>query len=196
MESTDDSALLHRYVDGQSDEAFAALVAKYVNLVYSVALRDVGNPHHAEEVTQAVFIVFAKKAGQLRHHKALSSWLFHATHLTANNFVRSEIHRRQREQEAHVKSIYSESGSNIWETIAPLLDSAVAGLSEKDRRAIVLRFYEGRNLREVGVALNASEEAAKKRVARGLEKLQKYFSRRGVDSTTAVIADSISANSI
>src|SRR5215469_17796479 len=196
MESTDDSALLHRYVEGQSDEAFAALVAKYVNLVYSVALRDVGNPHHAEEVTQAVFIVFAKKAGQLRHHKALSSWLFHATHLTANNFVRSEIHRRQREQEAHMKSISTESGSNIWETIAPLLDSAVAGLSENDRRAIVLRFYEGRNLREVGVALNASEEAAKKRVNRALEKLREFFLKRGVAVPGAVLMAAISANSV
>lgn len=196
MESTDDSALLHRYVEGASDEAFAALVTRYVNLVYSVALRDVGNPHRAEEVTQAVFIVFAKKAAQLRHHKALSTWLFQATHLTANNFVRSEIRRRQREQEAHMKSISTESGSSIWETIAPLLDSAVAGLNEKDRRAIVLRFYEGRNLREVGVALDASEEAAKKRVNRALEKLRQFFLKRGVVVPAAVLMAAISANSV
>ena len=87
MQPTDDSALLRQYAENHSDEAFAALVTRHVNLVYSVALRHVGNPHNAEEITQAVFIILAKKAAQLRHAKALSSWLFQATRLTANNFV-------------------------------------------------------------------------------------------------------------
>jgi hypothetical protein len=72
----------------------------------------------------------------------------------------------------------------------------VATLNEKDRRAIVLRFYQGRSLREVGVALGGNEESAKKRVARALEKLQRYFSRRGVRSTTTIIAGAISGNSV
>ena len=87
-------------------------------------------------------------------------------------------------------------GTEVWPRIAPLLDDAVAGLREKDRQAIVLRFYEGRNLREVGLALGASEDAAEKRVSRALEKLRKFFTKRGVSSTAAIIAGAISANSV
>ena len=196
MQPTDDSALLRQYAENHSDEAFAALVTRHINLVYSVALRQVGNPHAAEEITQAVFIILAKKAAQLRHDKALSSWLFQATRLTANNFVRGETRRHRREQEAYMQSVLNESGDEVWPRIAPLLDTAVAGLREKDRRAIVLRFYEGRNLREVGLALGASEDAAEKRVNRALEKLRKFFTKRGVSSTTAILAGAISANSV
>jgi RNA polymerase sigma factor (sigma-70 family) len=196
MEPTDDSALLRQYAENNSDEAFAALVTRHINLVYSVALRQVGNAHAAEEITQAVFIILAKKAAQLRHDKALGSWLFQATRLTANNFIRSEARRHRREEEACMQSILNESETEVWPKIAPLLDDAVAGLREKDRRAIVLRFYEGRNLREVGMALGASESAAEKRVSRALEKLRRFFTKRGVSSTTAIIAGAISANSV
>jgi uncharacterized protein (TIGR03435 family) len=192
----DDSALLRQYADDHSDEAFAALVRRHVNLVYSVALRQVGHPQNAEEITQAVFVILAKKAAGLRHEKALSSWLFQATRLTAINFVRSEIRRRHREEEAQMQTLLNESGGEVWPKIAPLLDDAVAALREKERRAIVLRFYEGRNLREVGLALGASEDAAKKRVGRALEKLRQFFAKRGVDSTAAAIAETISANSV
>lgn len=192
----DDSALLQQYAENQSDEAFAALVTRHVNLVYSVALRQVGNAHNAEEITQAVFIILAKKAAQLRHDRALSSWLFQATRLTANNFVRSEIRRHHREEEAFMRSVLSESENEVWPKIAPLLDTAVAGLREKDRQAIVLRFYEGRNMREVGLALGASEEAAGKRVSRALESLRKFFSKRGVMLSAAVIASAVSASSV
>ena len=196
MEPTDDSTLLRQYAENNSDEAFAALVERHINLVYSVALRQVGNAHAAQEITQAVFIILAKKAAQLRHDKALGSWLFQATRLTANNFIRSEARRHRREEEACMQSILNESETEVWPKIAPLLDSAVAGLCEKDRQAIVLRFYEGRNLREVGQVLGASEDAAEKRVSRALEKLRKFFGRRGVSSTTPIIAGTISANSV
>jgi hypothetical protein len=121
---------------------------------------------------------------------------FQATRFTAINFMRSEIRRQNREQEAQVQTILNESGGEVWPKIAPLLDDAVAALREKERRAIVLRFYEGRSLREVGLALGASEEAAKKRVGRALEKLRQSFAKRGVDSTTAAIAETISAHSV
>src|SRR5581483_2450879 len=137
MQSTDDSAHLRQYAESHSDEAFTVLVSRHVNLVYSVALRHVGNPHHAEEITQAVFIILAKKAPELRHEKAISSWLFQTTRLTANNFVRSEQRRHFREQEAYMQSAAGESGDEIWRRIAPMLDGAVATLGEKDRRAIV-----------------------------------------------------------
>src|SRR5678816_3177981 len=174
MPPMDDSVLLRQYVENHSDEAFAALVTRHINLVYSVALRYVGAPHQAEEVVQAVFILFAKKAVQLRHDKAVSSWLFQATRLTASNFIRGETRRHRREQEAHMQSVLNDSGTDAWPRIAPLLDDAVAGLSEKDRDAIVLRFYEGRSLREVGAVLGASEDAAEQRVSRAVERLREF----------------------
>ncbi len=196
MQHTDDSTLLRRFAEDHADDAYAELVERHINLVYSVAVRQVGSPADAEEITQAVFIILAKKAGELRHEKALSSWLFQTTRLTANNFIRSEMRRHRREQEACMQSALNESGDVVWQRIAPVLDDAVTALGEKDRRAIILRFYEGRNLREVGVVLGASEDAAEKRVARALEKLRKFFSKRGVDSTTTALAGAISAYSV
>ena len=197
MQPEDDGALLRQYAGNQSNEAFAALVARHIDMVYSVALRSAGDRHHAEEITQAVFVILAKKAPQLRYEKALPSWLFQATRLTANNFLRSEIRRHRREQEAYMQSVLNESTDDeVWRQIGPLLDNAVATLNEKDQRAIVLRFYQSRSLREVGAALGGNEESAKKRVARALEKLQRFFSRRGVRSTTGMIAGAISGNSV
>jgi RNA polymerase sigma factor (sigma-70 family) len=196
MEQLNDSALLQQYVESQSDEAFAALVTRHINLVYSVALRQTGSPDNAEEIAQAVFVILAKKAKELRHEKALSSWLFQATRLTAANLIRSESRRRDREQEAYMQSALNDAPDETWIKIAPLLDDAVANLREKDRRAILMRFYEGRNLQEVGAALGASPDAAEKRVSRALDKMRHYFSRRGVSSTTAIISEQISANSV
>jgi RNA polymerase sigma factor (sigma-70 family) len=196
MQATDDSALLREYAANASGDAFAVLVARHINLVYSVAFRQAGQAHEAQEITQAVFIILARKAGQLRHDRALASWLFQTTRLTANNFLRSERRRLIREQEAFMQSTLNESGNEVWPAIAPLLDTAVAGLSEKDRRAILLRFYEGRNMLEVGAALGASEDAAKKRVQRAVEKLRGFFARRGVVVPAAVLSAAISANSV
>jgi len=196
MEPRADATLLREYADRQSDEAFATLVTRHVNLVYSVALRRVGDEHAAEEITQAVFIILARKAPQLRHENALSSWLFQATRLTARNFVRSEIRRQRREQEAYMQSVLDESGVEVWPRIAPLLDEAVASLGETDRRAIVLRYYEGRNLRDVGTALGTSESAAEKRISRAVERLKRFFFRRGVTVTAAVITGAVLANSV
>jgi RNA polymerase sigma factor (sigma-70 family) len=196
MQPTDDSALLRQYAEDHSDEAFAALVTRHINLVYSVALRHVGDPHQAEEVTQAVFVILAKKPLQLRHDKALSSWLFQSTRLTASNYVRGETRRHRHEQEAHMQSVLSESGGDVWPRIAPLLDDAVAGLSEKDRHAIVLRFYEGRNLRELGAALGTSEDAAQKRISRAVERLREFFAKRGVATSGTALGVALSAHAI
>jgi RNA polymerase sigma factor (sigma-70 family) len=143
-----------------------------------------------------VFIILAKKAKGLRHGAALSSWLFQTTRLTAANFVRGETRRHRREQEAYMQATVNESGTEVWTRIAPLLDSAVEHLREKDRQAVMLRFYEGRGLHEVGVVMGASEEAAKKRVNRALEKLRAFFRRRGVIVSAAGMAGAISANSV
>src|ERR1035438_4337503 len=196
MPEMDDITLLREYTETGSEAAFAALVERHVNLVYSTALRSVGNTHAAEEITQAVFIILAKKARNLSNQTILSGWLYHTARLTAANFLRGEIRRQRREQEAYMQSLLNEPEPEIWPQIAPLLDDAMGRLGEKDRNAIVLRFFENKNLREVGLALGASEDAAKMRVNRALEKLRKFFTKRGVTSTTAILAGTISANSV
>jgi RNA polymerase sigma factor (sigma-70 family) len=196
MQELDDNALLREYVERDSEEAFAALVTRHVNKVYSVALRLTGNPHSAEEITQAVFVILARKSRQLGKRVILSGWLYQTARLTAVTFIRGGIRRARREQEARMQTALNENESDAWLQIAPLLDAAMAGLNEADRHAVVLRFFDGKSLREVGAALGANEDAAKKRVSRALEKLRAFFAKRGVSSTTAIIAGAISANSV
>ena len=196
MQNLDDKALLREYVECGSEEAFGALVSRHVNKVYSVALRHTGNPAQAEEITQAVFVILARKSRGLRKGVILSGWLYHTARLTSVTFIRSEIRRARRQQEAYMQTAANESSTDAWPQIAPLLDSAMADLNEKDRHAVVLRFFDQKSMKEVGDAMDASEDAAKKRVTRALEKLRKYFSKRGVNSTTAIIAGAISSNSV
>jgi RNA polymerase sigma factor (sigma-70 family) len=195
MQEVADMELLRQYADRNSDEAFAALVARHVNLVYSAALRKTGNADAAGEITQAVFIILAQKAGRLSQRTILSGWLYQTTRLTAANFLRTEIRRVRREQEAYMQSLANETEPEVWPQMAPLLEDAMGQLGEKDRNAIALRFFEGKSFQEIGAAFGASENAAKKRVAHALEKLHRYFSKHGVSSTTAIIAGAISANS-
>jgi uncharacterized protein (TIGR03435 family) len=192
----DDMALLRDYARNDSEAAFAVLVTRHVNLVYSVALRQVGDAHLAEEITQAVFIILARKADKLSQHTVLSGWLCRTARYASANALTIQRRRQQREQEAHMQSILNEPESETWTHIAPLLDGALEQLGRKDHDALVLRFFENKNFAEVGAVLGASEDAAKMRVSRALEKLRKFFTKRGVDSTTAIIAGAISANSV
>ena len=172
-----DWELLQAYAKQGSETAFAELVQRHLNWVYSSALRQVSDRHLAEDVTQAVFALLARKAGSLRSGTILAGWLFRTSRFVAARAVRSEYRRKRREQTA---SGMSTTNENVWDQLAPHLDQAVASLSEIDRRAILLRFYESKPLREVGERLGVSEDAAKKRVARALEKLRDDFVRRGI----------------
>src|SRR5437016_4931793 len=196
MQELDDIALLREYVERDSQEAFATLVARHVNKVYSIALRHTRNAHQAEEVTQAVFVILARKSRQLGKKVILSGWLCRTARLTAVTFVRSEIRRTRREQEAHMQNLLNESESEVWPQIAPLLDAAMAGLSEADHDAVALRFFDGKSMREIGAALGASEDAAKMRVNRAVEKLRIFFTRRGIVCSAAVLTAAISANAV
>jgi uncharacterized protein (TIGR03435 family) len=140
--------------------------------------------------------MLARKAKLLGGKMVLSGWLYQTARLTAANYLRGEIRRQNREQEAYMQAILNEPESEAWRQIAPLLDDAMGRLGEKDRNAIVLRFFENKNLSEVGAALGASEDAAKMRVNRALEKLRKFFSKRGVTHSAAIIAGAVSANSV
>jgi RNA polymerase sigma factor (sigma-70 family) len=202
MHDAPDMDLLRQYAGGNSDTAFAALVSRHVNLVYSAALRKAGNPHAAEEITQAVFIILAQKAGCIPDKTILPGWLYQTARLTAANFLKREIRRARREQEAYMQSQTdmarrSETETDeTWQQLAPLLEDAMGQLGEKDRAAVLLRFFAGKSFAEVGTAASVSENAAKKRVTRALEKLRKFFMKRGIASTAETIAGAISANSV
>ena len=197
MPDVSDMDLLRDYQRQGSEEAFAELVRRHVNLVYSAALRHAGIAAHAEEITQAVFVILARKAAGLRPDTILDAWLYETTRWTALSFLRGERRRQWREQEAFMQSTFQEStGDPVWHQLSPLLDEAMARLGKKEREAVVLRFFKEKSLREVAAAMQVTEAAAQSRVHRALEKLHRYFARRGVSSTTAIIAGAISANSV
>ncbi|HLX72915.1 MAG TPA: sigma-70 family RNA polymerase sigma factor [Verrucomicrobiae bacterium] len=192
----DDTRLMHEYVSRHSDEAFAALVARYTNLVYSAALRQLGSPELAEEVTQAVFVILARKAAGLGPKTILSGWLYRTARFVAIAARKRESRRQHREQEAYMQSELDQQSGVGWEQLAPLLDEAMARLGNHERDALILRYFEDRPLSEVGTALGASEDAAKKRVSRALDKLRAYFAKRGVAVPASSIAGLVAAHSV
>ncbi len=197
MSAVNDMDLMREYADHDSEAAFAELVHRHVNLVYSVALRSTGNSHDAQDVTQAVFVIFAKKAMSLRHRTNLTGWLYETTRFTSRQLLRTRARQQAREQEAYMQSTLNHSETeSTWRQLAPLLEEAMSRLSEQERTLVALRFFENRSVAETAVALGIQEWAARKRVERAMEKLRIHFSRHGVISTTAILAGAISANSV
>ena len=197
MTDVPDDRLLEQFARNGSEEAFAALVQRHIALVHSVALRHTANPQHAQDITQAVFVILARKAGALGHKTVLPGWLYHTARLTAANLQRAETRRVRREQEAFMQSKLEESPTdNLWRELSPQLDEAMAGLGTSERDALVLRYFQNKSMAEVAKFLGLEENTAQKRVSRALEKLRKFFTKHGVDSTTAGIAENISAHSV
>ncbi len=187
----DDTTLLRRYVQDHSESDFAELVRRHLNLVYSSALRQVnGDTHLAQDVAQLVFTDLARKAATLRNHRVLAGWLFTSTRFAAAKLVRGERRRQSREQEAHLMQEISplETSSSLdWERVRPVLDEALGELSERDREAILMRYLEGRDFAQVGEKLSLSDNAARMRVERAVDKLRALLARRGVTSTAAAL---------
>lgn len=186
-----DNQLLERYARKGSEHAFGELVKRHINLVYSAAIRESrGDVSTAEDITQAVFTELARRATELIAHPALSGWLYTCVRRMTANLRRAEDRRQHREQETFNMNqlISSDPADNLWQQVWPELDDVLHELHEEDRTALVLRFFEGRNFREVGAALGLTENAARMRVERSLEKLRGLLSQRGVTSTASALA--------
>ncbi len=184
MHATADHELLRRYAEHGAEDAFTKLVQRHLNLVWAAARRITGNADLARDVAQTVFTDLARKAGTLPRETVLAGWLYRAACLAAAKQVRGEARRVLREQHAMATlapAVTDSADSRAAEELQPVLDAALAELSETDRDAVVLRFLAGRSLAEVGTALGTGEDAAQKRVSRALEKLREAFRRRGVN---------------
>ena len=143
MREVDDLTLLREYSETKSETSFAALVSRHINFAYSAALRQVRDPDLAKDVTQAAFIILARKAAGIRPNTNLTGWLFKTVRYTASAQIKSAIRRQKREQEAHMTALPEQDPPDPnWDRMAPMLDEALAKLNEKDRQAVLLRFFE------------------------------------------------------
>jgi RNA polymerase sigma factor (sigma-70 family) len=194
---TDSQQLLAAYAAHGSEAAFRELVARYLNLVYSTALRLVGgNTQLAEDVAQTVFVGLARKGRTLSSKVMLGGWLHQHTFHVATRAVRSEQRRQTREREAVEMNALKDDSEANWRQLAPILDEAITQLGNEDRTAIMLRFFEQRDFRSVGEALGSTQDAARVRVNRALEKLHVLLKQRGVAPSAGALGGVLTAGAV
>ena len=194
----DDYELLRQYVDHGSPDAFGELVRRHIGLVYSAALRQMRDPHNAEDVTQGVFIALARNAHKLRRQQVLAGWLSTATRYLAMNARQSASRRRNHERRAAelANTMNNPTDTPAWEQIAPELDEAMAQLKPRARDAVLLRYFQGKSVRETADALGITEGAAKRRLSRALEQLRGLFRRRGISVSLVALATLLTTHSV
>src|SRR3989442_14261357 len=191
----DDAQLLRRYAEAGSESAFSELVSQHIDLVYSAALRQVGGDAHlAQDVAQTVFADLARKARAVSRHGVLTGWVYQATRYAASKVVRTEHRRATREKEAVAMQEFSSEAD--WDDLSPLLDEAMSRLGAKDRDAVLLRYFDRKELRAVGDALGTNEAAARKRVSRALERLRRYLTARGVSLSAGTLATALTGSAV
>lgn len=190
-----DLELLNQYAQDGVESAFAEIVRRHVNLVYSAALRQVRSPQLAEEVAQSVFTDLAWNATGLASDTILTAWLYQVTRRTAIDVVRRESRRQLREQIATEMNLMNATAED-WTQIEPLLDEAMEALDATDRTAVLLRYFENQSFREVGAKLGTTDDAAQKRVSRAVERLREFFSKQGVAVGASGLVAVISANAV
>lgn len=193
---TPDCDLLGQFARTNSEDAFAELVKRHLNLVYSAVLRRVnGDEHLAKDITQTVFTDLARKAHSLSRRENLSGWLYTSAHFAAAKIIRGENRRRDREAKFMREEINETAPDNDWDKIRSVLDEAMHELKPSDREAILLRYFENRPWAELGTTFGLNENAARMRVERALEKLRTIFARHGI-VTAGALASVISANAV
>jgi RNA polymerase sigma factor (sigma-70 family) len=191
MSDTTDAQLLRRFLQQRLEAAFAELVERHLDLVYSAALRQMaGDVHRAQDVTQAVFCELARKAPALIERPSLAGWLYTTARHIAARTQRGESRRARREVASLAMSDPppNPAAMDAWESLRPVLDDAMHCLPARDREAVLLRFFENRSYREVGTALGVKENTARMRVERALERLRRQLERRGITSTAVILA--------
>jgi RNA polymerase sigma factor (sigma-70 family) len=189
-----DTELVRQNSERNSEDVFETMVRKYTNLVYSAAYRQSGDPHTAEDITQAVFLILIRKPAQFAHDAFISSWLLRTTRYVALNARRKEMRRRNVEQQA--MSEQPSETDDVWKRIAPILDEALLKLGEKDRNAVVMRFFDQRSFKEIALMMGSTEDGAQKRVSRALEKLRSGFVKRGIVVTAGIATAAISSHAV
>jgi RNA polymerase sigma factor (sigma-70 family) len=192
----DEAELLRQYVSTRSQDAFRRLVDRYVNVVYAAARRQVADGDLARDVTQAVFLILAEKAGELDPQRPISGWLLQVTRYASANAVRARARRARHEQRAaEMATTTTDHESDAeWRELSPLLDEGISRLRAKDRDVLLLRFFEHKTARQVAEAMGISEDAAEKRIARAVAKLRDFFQRRGVTVSLVALATTLAAN--
>ncbi len=198
-----DHDLLRQYAHAGSQPAFAELVRRHIDLVYSAARRQVRSGALAEEVAQSVFLDLSRRAAEIKPATPLVAWLHVVTRRTAIDVIRHESRRQAREQaaleiasDARDEIDAMKTTPSVWTELEPLLDEALGALDEPDRSAVLLRYFENKNLREVGHALGLSDDAAQKRVRRALERLRQILSKRAIVASAASLATEISLHAV
>jgi len=187
--------LLVEFRRTRSEKSFSDLVRKYTNLVYSVARRRTSNDLLAQEVTQLVFIKLAKAPPKTDSDADLVGWLHRTTVNLSIDLWRSEARRRLREEQA-VAMQAEPAHDSSWTELSPELDSSLDELPDTDRHALLLRFFDEKSMREVGAALGVSEEAAKMRVSRAVERLRTALSSKGVGCGSIALAGLLAERSV
>jgi len=189
-ERQSDFEWLQQFARAGNQNAFREIVGRHINLVFATALHKAGDAGGAEEIAQNVFGILARKAWQFAPDDSLPAWLHKTTLLESKSWLRGEMRRRRREQAAAELGTTMKTSDEqpAINALVPLLDEALLSLREKDRTALLLRFYEQQPLNTLGAALGVSEDTAQKRVQTALEKLSQFFQRRGYKTATVAAA--------
>ena len=196
MLTTSDAELLRQYARNKSEDAFGEIVRRYANLVYSAARRQTDDVEEARDVAQMVFLDLARKAGSIGAKSLMAGWLYRGVRLQALEWRRNHQRRQQRERLAMDSLDSPSEACGEWTAVQPLLDDAMARLPDKDRDALLLRFFKNESLATVGGTLGISEDAAQKRVSRALGKLRGFLAQRGITTTEAALSATLVAHAV
>jgi len=184
----DDMALVRAYAHGDSEAASTELVARHVNLVYSVALRQVREPRLTEKVTQAVFIILARKAAMLGDRTVVAGWLCLIARYASADALKQQRRRQRRESEAYMQPASHEPVPDLWPSSSPCWTTGWPIWASEITTPSCSATWRIKKLGEVGRALGTNEDAAKMRVNRALEKLRKFFANRGLTLSATALA--------